>query len=424
LEYDGAGENTMNRWVRLWSAFVAMVMIGNLQYAWTLFAQPMVKGHAQQHWQLSDVQWGFGVFIAVGVWTMPFLASFIDKTGPRIPMVLSGVLCAIGWGSLGHVNSLTSFYALYGVAGIGVACVYSCGVAMAVKWFPDRRGMASGLITAGYGMGAAAFNPLFERLIKSIGYSDTFLWTGISHGALILLAGLVLVNPPANYKVAAAAVKAKVRRHDLDFNSWEMLRTPQFYFLFFAMLLVGIGGLMVTAQLKPVASDFKIGAAAVTLALILTPLANGSSRILWGWVSDYLGRERTMFTAFLLQAVFLLAATTLGRTGDFQFVVLMVLVFLTWGELYVLFPAVLADLYGTKNSAMNYSFLYSAKGFASLIGSGIAATLFEKTGTWNYAFFGSAALALVSALMALFVRRLPLPQKDREPALAVQTSEG
>src|ERR1051326_3351543 len=299
----------MNRWVRLWSAFVGMVMIGNLQYAWTLFAQPMVKAHAQQHWHLSDVQWGFGLFIAAGTWTMPFLASFIDKTGPRILMAMSGVLCAIGWGSLGHVNSLTSFYTLYCLAGIGVACVYACGVATAVKWFPDRRGMASGIITAGYGMGAAAFNPLFEQLIRRIGYADTFLWTGISHGALIVLAGLVLVNPPADYKVAAAAVKPKVRRHDLDFNCWEMLRTPQFYFLFVAMLSIGIGGLMVTAQLKPVATDFKVGATALTMALILTPLANGFSRILWNSVSDYLSRERTMFTAFMLQAVFLVAAT-------------------------------------------------------------------------------------------------------------------
>jgi MFS transporter, OFA family, oxalate/formate antiporter len=412
----------MNRWVRLWSAFVGMVMIGNLQYAWTLFAQPMVKAHAQQHWQLSDVQWGFGLFIAAGTWAMPFLASFIDKTGPRLLMAFSGVVCAIGWGSLGHVGSKTSFYALYALAGVGVACVYACGVAMAVKWFPDRRGTASGIITAGYGMGAAAFNPLFDHLIRTIGYADTFFWTGITHGAVILLAGLVLVNPPADYKVPVAAAKPKVRRHDLEFNSWEMLSTPQFYFLFAAMLSVGIGGLMVTAQLKPVATDFKISAAALTVALVLTPLANGFSRILWGWASDYIGRERTMFTAFLLQAVFLVGATTLGRTGDVMFVTLMVLVFLTWGELYVLFPAVLADFYGSKNSAQNYSFLYSAKGFASLLGGGIAATLFERTGTWNYAFYGSAALALVSAMMALFVRRIPLPQKSVQQAATVQST--
>ena len=412
----------MNRWVRLWSAFVGMVMIGNLQYAWTLFAQPMVKAHAQQHWQLSDVQWGFSLFIAAGTWTMPFLASFIDKGGPRIWMALSGLLCAVGWGSLGHVQSLVSFYSLYSMTGIGVACVYACGVATAVKWFPDRRGIAGGIITAGYGMGAAAFNPLFNHLIRAIGYSDTFLWTGISHGAVILLAGLVLMNPPANYKVAASAVKPKVRRHHLDFNYSEMLRTPQFYFLFFTMLSMGVGGLMVTSQLKPVATNFKVADAALTVALVLTPLANGGSRILWGWVSDHLGREWTMFTAFLLQAIFMLAATTLGRTGDIFFVVLMVLVFLTWGEVYVLFPAVQADLYGSKNSALNYSFLYSSKGFASLLGGGIAATLFEKTGTWNYAFFGSAVLALCSAIMALWLKRMPLPVKRQQPAGAAASA--
>ncbi|MBV8902341.1 MAG: oxalate/formate MFS antiporter [Acidobacteriia bacterium] len=413
----------MNRWVRLWSAFAGMVMIGNLQYAWTLFAQPMVKAHAQQHWRLSDVQWGFGLFIAVGTWSMPLLAlslpnrMFIDKAGPRVWMILSGVLCAVGWGSLGHVESLTAFYLLYSVAGVGVACVYACGVAMAVKWFPDRRGIASGIITAGYGMGAAAFNPLFDHLIRTIGYSQTFLWTGITHGAIIALAGLVLINPPADYNVVPTAAKPNVRRHDLDFTYTEMLRTPQFYFLFLAMLSMGIGGLMVTAQLKPVATNFKIADAALTVALVLTPLANGFSRILWGSVSDYLGREWTMFTAFTLQAIFLVAATTLGRAGDVLFVVLMVLVFLTWGELYVLFPAVLADFYGRKNAAFNYSFLYAAKGVASLMGAGLAATLFEKTGTWNYAFFGSAAIAMLSALMALYVRRMRLPQKSAAPAV-------
>jgi OFA family oxalate/formate antiporter-like MFS transporter len=180
---------------------------------------------------------------------------------------------------------------------------------------------------------------------------------------------------------------------------------------------------MVTASVKPVATNFRIGEAALTVALILYPLANGFARILWGSVSDYLGRERTMFIAFLLQAIFLVALTTLGRSGDWIWVGLVVLVFLTWGELYVLFPAVLADMYGSKNSAGNYAFLYSAKGFASLLGGGVAATLFEVTGTWDYAFFASAALALLSAFMALYLLRMPLPNKGQSSALAVQPAE-
>src|SRR5437868_212910 len=407
----------MNRWFRLWSAFVGMVMIGNLQYAWTLFAEPMVKAHATQHWQLSDVQWGFGLFIAAGTWAMPFFASYIDKIGPRYFMIGSGVLCAIGWSFLGQVSNLVSFYVFFCMAGIGVACVYACGVSTAVKWFPDKRGVASGIITAGYGGGAFLFNPVFDYLIQSIGHSATFLWTGISHGALIALSGLVLVNPPATYKVAAAAAKPNVRRHDLQFTYGEMLRTPQFYFLFVAMLSVATGGLMVTASVKPVATNFGISHGALTVALILYPLANAFSRILWGSVSDSFGRERTMFVAFLLQAIFLLALTTLGRQGDAIWVALVVLVFLTWGELYVLFPAVLADLYGSKNSAGNYAFLYSAKGFAALVGGGLATNLFEMSGTWDYPFYACAALALLSAFMALYVRRMPLPQKRHRPVL-------
>jgi OFA family oxalate/formate antiporter-like MFS transporter len=391
-------------------------MIGNLQYAWTLFAEPMVKAHAAQGWQLSEVQWGFGLFIAAGTWAMPLFATYIDRYGPRFFMAASGLLCAIGWGALGQVSNLISFYVFFCLAGIGVACVYACGVSTAVKWFPDKRGIASGLITAGYGGGAFLFNPVFDYLIQTLGASVTFVWTGVTHGLLIALAGVVMVNPPSTYKVAAAAVKANVRRHDLQFTYTEMLRTPQFYFLFVAMLSVAIGGLMVTASVKPVATNFGIGATALTVALVLYPLANALSRILWGSVSDYMGRERTMFVAFLLQAIFLLAVPTLGRQGDAIWVALIVLVFLTWGELYALFPTVLADLYGSKNSAGNYAFLYSAKGFAALLGGGLATNLFEATGTWTYPFFACAGMALLSAFMALYVRRMPLPQKPRAVA--------
>src|SRR5258706_11143126 len=234
---------------------------------------------------------------------------------------------------------------------------------------------------------------------------------GLTPGPLFALPGLLRVTPPATYKVAAAAAKPNVRRHDLQFTYSEMLRTPQFYFLFVAMLSVAIGGLMVTASVKPVATDFGISHGALTVALVLYPLANALSRILWGSVSDSFCRERTMFVAFLLQAIFFLAPTTLGRQGDAIWVALVALVFLTWGELYVLFPAVLADLYGSKTSAGNYAFLYSAKGFASLVGAGLATNLFEMAGTWDYAFLASAGLALLAAFIALYVRRMPLPRK-------------
>jgi OFA family oxalate/formate antiporter-like MFS transporter len=391
-----------------------MIMIGNLQYAWTMFVQPMMSA---TQWKLSEVQWGFTIFIAVMTWTMPLSGWLIDRLGPRLFMTLAGVLCGAGWAGLGQAGSLPAFYALYAVAGLGNAFVYCCSTALGLKWFPDKRGVASGLIAAGYGSGAAFFNPFFAYLIKTAGYQTTFLYSGLVLGTLVLLAGQFLKYPPMGFVPAPPpGVQPKIRRQTEQFNSWEMLRTPQFYVLFCMMLMIGIGGLMATAQVAPVARNFKVGATALAVALSLNPLGNGMSRFLWGCVSDWVGRERTMAVAFSLQAVFLAGVVTVGRQGDAWFVASMMLVFLTWGELYVLFPATLADIFGARHAASNYSFLYVTKGLSSILAGGLAAQLFEKTGTWNYAFYGSAALALCSALVAMGLHRMPLPKKRGDTA--------
>jgi OFA family oxalate/formate antiporter-like MFS transporter len=250
-------------------------------------------------------------------------------------------------------------------------------------------------------------------LIRTIGYSDTFLYSGIVSGIVILIAALFLDNPAQGAVPTAGVAKAKIRRHNEEFNSLEMLKCPQFYVLFAMMLAIGIGGLMVTAQVGTVASTLKVGATALGIAVTLNPLFNGGGRIFWGWVSDSMGRERTMFVAFTLQAIFMASVLYVGRISAIGFVVLMALIYFTWGELYVLFPALLTDLFGARNSATNYSILYSTKGFASIFAGGLAAELFEKTGTWNYAFWGSAALALCSALSALAILKwMPLPKKQ------------
>lgn len=398
----------MNRWVRLSAAVFVMILIGNLQYAWTLFVKPISTATG---WKLSEVQWGFTFFIALGTWAMPLSGILIDRIGPRGFIALSGVLCGVGWGLMGYSRNLTEFYVLYSLAGFGVAFVYCGAVAIALKWFPDKRGLAAGLITAGYGSGAALFNPLFAYLIKTAGYQSTLLSTGIAQGVLIAVGGLLLQNPPKGSVPAAAPAKPKVRRHNEEFNAGEMLGAPQFYVLYIMMLMIGIGGLMATAQVAPVASSFGVGATALTIALSLNPLANGGGRIFWGWVSDHMGRERTMFVAFSLQSIFLVSVTTLGRLSQIWFVGSMALVFFTWGELYVLFPAVLTDMFGAKHSATNYSILYSTKGVASILAGGAAATVFEKTGSWNLAFYGSAALALCSALASIGLLKMPLPKK-------------
>lgn len=411
----------MNRWIRLTAAMAAMIMIGNLQYAWTLFVQPMIAGTG---WKLSEVQWGFTFFIALMTWAMPFAGWLIDRIGARVFMTIAGVLCGIGWGALGHARTLPMFYLLYSIAGLGNAFVYCCSISVALKWFPDKRGLASGLIAAGYGSGAALFIPIFSHLIRTIDYQTTFVYTGIVLAIVVILAGQFLQYPPGDFAATAPPAKPKIRKHNEEFNSWEMLRTPQFYVLYVMMLMIGIGGLMATAQVAPVARNFKVGATALAIALSLNPIGNGVGRICWGWVSDRMGRERTMFLAFALQSIFLVSVVTVGRTSDVWFVISMALVFLTWGELYVLFPALLTDMFGSRHAASNYSMLYSTKGVASILAGGLAAQLFEKTGTWDYAFYGSAVLALCSAVAAFGILRMPLPKKPQRqeaPSYARQT---
>lgn len=402
----------MNRWIRLSAAVVAMMMIANLQYAWTLFVKPII--HAT-HWKLSDVQWGFTLFIAFETWAMPCSGWLIDRLGPRTFLSVAGILCGVGWAGIGRATTLTELYALYSLAGFGAALVYCGSMGIGLKWFADRRGFAAGLIAAGFGSGAALFITPIAHILHSQNYQAAFLYTGIAQGTMIILAAQFLENPPR-----AAAVKpvtnVKVRRHHDEFNSLEMLATPHFWLMFSMALMMGIGGLMVTAQVGPMSDTLKLGAAVLTLSLTINPLANGAGRIFWGWVSDLAGRERTMSLAFALQSLILLSVVTIGKQSPALFIATIALVYFTWGEVYSLFPSACADFFGPKNASSNYSFLYSAKGVASIMGGGLAAKLFERTGSWDYGFYGCAALALISAGLALVLRRMPLPHKVGLPA--------
>src|SRR5665213_588095 len=404
----------MNRWLRLGAAVVAMIMIANLQYSWTLFVKPII---AATGWKLSEVQWGFTFFIAVETWGMPLSGWLVDRIGPRLFMTFGGLLCGAGWAALGTVRTLPQLYLVYALAGVGAALIYCGSVSTALKWFPDKRGLASGIIVGAFGAGAALFIPVIAYIIRVHNYATAFLYTGILQGIAIVCASQFLRNPGPDFVVPASMASKKiVRRQTEEFNSFEMLRTPQFYVLYLMMLMMGIGGLMVTAQVAPVAASLKIGTAALTVALTMNPIANGIGRVFWGWVSDHVGREWTIIVAFAIQAVSLLSVLSLGRLSPTWFIVCLSLVFFSWGEIYALFPPAAADFFGAKNSSSNYSFLYSSKGVASIVGGGLAALLFERTGSWSTAFYGSAALALCASLLGFVLRAMPLPRKQQAVA--------
>ncbi len=404
-----------------------MIMIANLQYAWTLFVGPLQEANA---WKLADVQWAFSLFILLQTWVQPLDGWLIDRMGPRALLTVAGVLCGIGWTAMGRATSLPQLYFFYAIAGIGAAFVYSGSVGSALKWFPTRRGMAAGIIAAGFGGGTALFIPLISYLIRTQTYRGAFLVTGILQGAVIAIVSQFLRHPGKDFVPARAtstASVARARRNTESFTTPEMLRTSHFYMLYLMFVTMATGGLLATAQNGPIVKAWGFPASTLVMVAFLSPLANGASRIFWGWATDRTGRELGMGVAFLLQAVCLVLVPTVGRTSPTLFLVTMVLVFFTWGEVFSLFPSTNGDYFGSPHATSNYGMLYSAKGVSAIIGGGIAAWLFQQFGSWSALFYGSAAMALISGVMAFVLRGMPLPAKSpalvREP-VAVRAQQG
>ena len=396
--------NIHNRWFQLGASLIAMIMIANLQYSWTLFVGPLQKGTG---WKLSDIQFAFTLFILFQTWVQPFDGWLIDRLGPRWFVTAAGVLCGLGWAGMGYADSLPTLYVLYCLAGTGAAFVYSGAVGSALKWFKERRGLASGIMTAGFGGGTALFIPFIQSMIGDKGYQSTFVATGILQGVVIAVAAQFLRHPVAAPAPAKAETKA-VSVEKKQFTTMEVLRTPQFYVMYVAFVLMATGGLLVTANAGPMARSWGF---AITLAATLSPLANGASRIFWGWTSDRLGRENTMILTFVLQALCLVAVATLGQISTAWFVTTLIVVYFTWGQIYSLFPSASGDYFGTRHATSNYAVLYTAKGVASIIGGYVAALLYEQSGSWAMGFYGSAMMALVAALMAVGLRASTAPSR-------------
>jgi OFA family oxalate/formate antiporter-like MFS transporter len=308
-------------------------------------------------------------------------------------------------------------YVLYCVAGTGAAFVYSGAVGSALKWFKERRGLASGIMTAGFGGGTALFIPFIQSMISDKGYQSTFVATGILQGIVITVVAQFLRHPPAVAAPAMSDSKAMPTAEKSDkkqFTTMEVLRTPQFYLMYVAFVLMATGGLLVTANAGPMARSWGFS---ITLAATLSPLANGASRILWGWVSDRLGRENTMIVTFVLQSFCLIAVATLGQLSPAWFVATLVAVYFTWGQIYSLFPSTSGDYFGTRHATSNYAVLYTAKGVASIIGGYVAARLYEQSGSWAMGFYGSAVMALVAAGIAFGLRNARLAERAREASV-------
>jgi MFS transporter, OFA family, oxalate/formate antiporter len=397
-----ASEGT--RWAQLIFGIICMVMIANLQYGWTLFVNPIDQKY---HWGRAAIQVAFTIFVLTETWLVPIEGYLVDRFGPKVMVCGSGVLVAIAWVLNSVASSLVVLYIAAAIGGIGAGVIYGASVGNALKWFPDRRGLAAGLTAAGFGAGSALTVVPIANMITTSGYEAAFLWFGLGQGIIVVLVGLLLRAPGAGEVPAPAAPAVQQTRRDYEWK--EVLRSPPFWLMYAMFVMVGAGGLMATAQLAPIAKDFKIADVpvsllgitlpALTFALSIDRVLNGLTRPFFGWVSDQIGRENTMFIAFLLEGIGIYALL-LVADNPLLFVILSGVVFFAWGEIYSLFPATCTDLYGRKFATTNYGMLYTAKGTASLLVP-LANVLTSATGTWNAVFIVAALLNIGAAVLAL-----------------------
>jgi MFS transporter, OFA family, oxalate/formate antiporter len=393
------------RWLQLAMGIVCMAMIANLQYGWTLFVDPI---DAKYHWGRAAIQLAFTLFVVTETWLVPIEAWFVDKYGPRLVIMFGGVMIALAWIVNSRANTLVLLYtgAIFG--GIGAGAVYGTCVGNALKWFPDRRGLAAGATAAGFGAGAAITVVPIASMIATSGYQSAFLTFGIGQGVIVFILALFL-RPPSR------ALPAKRRQLNLpqtrrDFTPPQVLRAPIFWIMYLVFVMVASGGLMAAAQIAPIAHDFKIAnepvgllgfqMAALTFAISLDRIFDGFGRPFFGWVSDNIGRENTMFIAFATAAAMLLTLSAYGHI-PIVFVLSTAVYFGVFGEIYSLFPATSGDTFGIKFATTNNGMLYTAKGTAALLVP--LASLVSASYGWQAVFVVAVVLNATAALLALFV---------------------
>ena len=394
-----------NPWAQLIVGIACMVMIANLQYGWTLFVGPIGN---KFHWTKAAIQVTFTLFVLFETWLVPVEGYIVDRIGPRWMIVGGGLLAGLSWVLNSYADSLGMFYFAGIVGGIGAGAVYGTCIGNAVKWFPGRRGLATGLTAAGFGMGSAATIIPIATMIKNSGYEQTFMTFGLFQGIVVVIVGFLIMTPPAGFAATAPKIAPGATRYQA--TPLEMLKTPVFWVMYAMFIMMAAGGLMATAQLAPIAKDYKVAEVpvsligltmpALTFALSLDRILNGLTRPFFGWVSDQIGREQTMFIAFLLEG---LGIVTLGNMGSdpVMFVLLSGLVFFAWGEIYSLFPSTVTDTFGASYATTNTGLMYTAKGTASILVP--FTSVLAAKGNWHVVFYLAAALNIVAALAAVIV---------------------
>jgi MFS transporter, OFA family, oxalate/formate antiporter len=396
-----------NRWSQLILGVIAMMAISSPQYVWTLFTGPL---NQKLGTTLTELQWTFSLLIILQTFCSPLQAYLVDKFGPRLLISIGALMAGGGWVLSSYVDNIWALYFTYGViCGFGTGIIYVGIIGLMVRWFPDRRGLATGLAAAGYGFGAIFTSIPIDSMIKSGGYAHALVVWGFIQGAIGIIAAQWLRMPPDGWQ-PAGFTPATAMQSKKSYTPAQMLRSPIFWLLFLMMSMMSTSGLMVVSNVGPFAKEYGVadvlvfGIAALPLSLTLSRFTNGLTRPFFGWVSDHIGREPTMALAFSLEcAAILVLFAFIDRPA--LFVVLTGLVFFGWGEIFSLFPSTLTDTFGPKHAVTNYGFLYIAQGVGSILGGPAAAFVKQTTGSWTAVFIIVAVLDALTALLAITLLR-------------------
>jgi len=412
------------RWMQLLLGLVCMIVISSPQYVWTLFTQPLMTAVGAT---LAEIQITFSLLIVIQTFLAPCQGLLVDRFGPRALLSVGGALTGLSWILAAHATSLAGLYVTYGaLGGIGTGIVYVGVIGHMVQWFPDRRGLATGVVAAGYGMGALLTTFPIAALLADAGYQQALSRYGVIFVAVGVLAAQGLRSaeptsatgsriPPVDELRAPRGSRGADPGSRTHFRPSAMLRTPIFWLMFVMMTMMSTSGLMVISQMGSFARDFGVtnamvwGLAALPLALTIDRFTNGLTRPFFGWVSDRIGRENTMLLAFGLEGI-AMTLWLVTRGNPVLFVLLSGVVFFGWGEIFSLFPSTLTDTFGTKHATANYGFLYIAQGVGSVLGGPLAALLHEGTGSWIPVFQVCIAMDLLTAALA-FLALKPMRRK-------------
>jgi OFA family oxalate/formate antiporter-like MFS transporter len=421
-----ASPPSANRWRQLILGVICMMLIANLQYSWTLFVRPMSQANG---WTIAEIQWAFSIFIALETWFTPGAGWLVDyfgpSRGPKITVSIGGALVALAWAINAYATSLPMLYLGAALSGLGAGGIYATCVGGAVKWFPDRRGLAVGLTAAGFGAGAALTVIPIKMVIASQGYAAAFLWFGLLQGGILFLVAWLL-RAPEPHEITFV-VSRSVQQSRSSSTPRQMVASPIFWLLYAMFVMVSASGLMATAQLALIASDLKIsdtvlflGASTLSVALVVDNVMNGTARPFFGWLSDHIGREVTMVIAFGLGGISYMLLGS-AAANPWLFVVFAALIFFTWGEIFSLFPSTCTDTFGSKYATVNAGILYTAKGASALLVP-FANVIKDATGGWYAVFLTAAIMNFIVVILAMFVLR-PMRAAHHATAMTVDAAQ-